>query len=277
MSTSELQACLGRIYADPVFRTLFFNDPDLTTSGYALRPEEHSALRELDKDAVENFASSLVAKRRGSMKRSYPLTFGLESTRIDQYFKRYCAMNRVGGRHIGREDAVQFGPFLEASLADPGDAPKYAAELVRFEWMCIQVQPTAGFMDMAPIAEIPADETMPYLAPGTQLEHFSHDVTAITQHLAGDEETVPPGIDQPTWIVWRPAGAIRQGLLTRINPPLAKLIRMCDKRTRQSDIVATYAEATGSADAGPAIAAALADLFAKTVLCALAEVEDQTS
>jgi hypothetical protein len=277
LSTSELQACLGRIYADPAFRKLFFNDPDLTTAGYALRPEEHSALHDLDKDAIENFASSLVAKRRGAMTRSYPLTFGLGSARIDQYFKRYCAMNRVGGRHISREDALQFGPFLEASLADLGDAPKYAADLVRFEWMCIQVKPAADFMDKAPTAEIPTDETVPCLAPGTQLEHFGHDVTAITQHLAEHKETAPQGFDQSVWIVWRPADAIRQGLLTRINPPLAELIRMCDKRASQSDIVATYTEVTGDANAGHAIASAFADLFAKTILCARTQAGGQTS
>jgi hypothetical protein len=276
MSYSEIQALLGRLYTDPAFRALFFRDPEKATSGYALRPQEDAALRDLDERQIEDFASGLVVKRRGALKRSYPLTFGLRSERIEQYFQRYCAMNRVGGRHISRADALQFGPFLEASLADLGDAPPFAAELARFEWICIQVKPAADFMDMSPTTDVPNDETFPGLAPGVKLEHFQYDVTVIAQQLAQDNTVQPRGTDLPTWVVWCPADAVRPGLLTRINSPLATLIGMCDRRTRLGDIVAAYAEAVGDPDVAPAIAAAATELFKKKTLCAWPPTKGRT-
>src|SRR5947209_4692942 len=133
MSMAEMQACLARLYVDGASRRLLALEPETVLGDYRLSAEEARALRDLDRQALERFAGSLKSKRRRRFAATYPLLFGLESPAVERYYERYYHLYpaRPGGSFVTEQ--LEFGRFMEESLAADDEAPPFAGDLAQYE------------------------------------------------------------------------------------------------------------------------------------------------
>jgi hypothetical protein len=128
-----MQACLSRLYVDTCFRALFYINPVDTMNGYNLTTEERSAIRGVDRQKLEFFASSLRQKRREKLQCVYPALFALKSRAVDLLYQRYYDLHIATPYHGPQEDVISFGLFIEESLANAAGVPRYASDLAKYE------------------------------------------------------------------------------------------------------------------------------------------------
>lgn len=74
MSTQDTRKVVSRVVMDQSFRALLFNDPEQALSGYALTPDETSALRAIPAETIDEFANHLDERISMSV-----LAFGAEA------------------------------------------------------------------------------------------------------------------------------------------------------------------------------------------------------
>lgn len=246
MSVAEMQACLARLYVDDPFRKLFFLDQAAACEGYRLTEAEETALAGLDAKTVGFFAGSLKRKREGKIKSTYPLLYRLNPAEIRRYYDRFYQLYPARPNVPYREDILQFGRFMEATLATAETVPPYAGDVAKYERLfnTLLLSPAPQPDGQAPevIDDQPDDLfdillTRPRLNPNIIVETFTYDITVIEDAL--NKEQVPDDLEPGEYfIIFQRVSDTAEPKVFQINLPSKKLLDLCDGHRSVLKIVA---------------------------------------
>ncbi len=98
MALAELQAAMARLYVDPVLRDRFFTDPAAVGAELGLDLEEALGLARTPRRQVDQFADSLLRKRRSQVRRVVPNAARAMGSRFIEHFDRYTRSRHRGDR-----------------------------------------------------------------------------------------------------------------------------------------------------------------------------------
>jgi hypothetical protein len=130
MGLAESQRLLARLYTDAALRARFAADPVGVAGEFGLTSEEAKSLASLPIDQLDDFAGSLIRKRRGEVESLLPMTLrALEAARFASMFRRFVGGYVPIGIKKHRDDAVAFATFLAREVTDP----PWLGDLARFE------------------------------------------------------------------------------------------------------------------------------------------------
>jgi hypothetical protein len=235
MSIAEMQACLARLYVDDPFRKLFFLDHAAAYENYRLTDEEKEALNGLDPTAVNFFAGSLKHKREGKIRSAYPLLYKLDPVEIRRYYDRYYQLYKARPNHPFWEDILEFGRFMEETLATAEDLPAYASDLAKYERLYNAVSIVPGINDdfvdpgnsNGNYTQENILEARPKIGQNIQIGTFVYDVIAIDDALTQDRE--PGDLEAGEHIIiFQQVIDSYDPKIFRINLATKKLLDACD-------------------------------------------------
>ena len=130
MGLAEAQRLLARLSTDAPLRARFATDPAAVLAEFGLSPEEAATFALIPRDQLDDFAGSLIGKRRGEVESLLPLSFrAIGPTRFAALFRRHASAFVPLGIKKHRDDAVTFAGFLAREAADP----PWLADLARLE------------------------------------------------------------------------------------------------------------------------------------------------
>jgi hypothetical protein len=273
MSLAEMQACLARLYVNEPLRQLFRIDPSVALKGYDLTPEEAGALRQLDCGQLDRFAGSLVSKRRKSVERAYPLLFALDGAAMRRYYWRFFQLYPAKPRQGRHQDAVDFGEFMEESLAGAEQLPAYAGDLARYErlyYLAMTAATAPADVDGSPptqtTVEPPKLAARPALARDVQVADFAYDVARIEEALQKEHIPDAAAVADNCTIVFMPRTSRSEARMLKINEPTKLVVARCDGHRTVAQIVAETETALGANDLGERIVESLDRLVVAGVL-----------
>jgi len=123
MELGKTQALLARLYTDCGFRNRFLKDPESVASEAEITTDDCQRLAQACGDQVIGFARSLLAKRLNEVRPLLPQTArALGAERFQELFLAHAAEYLPVGINKPREDAVEFGKWLERQPASAGNA-----------------------------------------------------------------------------------------------------------------------------------------------------------
>lgn len=273
MSIGEMQACLARLYVSEPFRQLFYADPLAALGGYKLTSEESKALESLDPNLLDRFASSLVGKRSKQVERAYPLLFALDADEMRRYYWRFYQLYTAKPHHSAHQDVMDFGTFMEESLATAEHLPPYTSDVARYErlyfWAAFAT-PSRAAADRREPPEPPrvtSFDARPSLRSDVAVADFAYDVGEIEELLqqgrAPDERQLASG---RCTIVFRPGTSTSDIQMLRINAPTRSVLDFCDGRRTVSQVVADTESALRATDLKDGIINTIDRLLALEVL-----------
>jgi hypothetical protein len=280
MSIAEMQACIARLYVDEPFRKMLHLDPSSALDGYRLTADEDAAIRGIDSNALEQFAGSLVAKRRKRIERAYPLLFRMDSREVQRLYARFYQLYTAKPYQPGDQEVIEFGVFAEQSLVNTDHLPSYAGDLARYErlyyWATVSGEWDAGE------EETTSDNTRvvtdmaarPSLAPNVTVSEFAHDVAAVEEALQKGEDPAAIRAIQRCSIVFRPAVGNSAVQMLRVNAPTKQILDLCNGRRTVAEIIVETETALGAVELRGAILDTLNRLSGLRVLALDAVPED---
>ena len=111
MGLAESQKLLARLATDAALRVRFASEPGAVAVEFGLTSDE---IRALPIGPIEEFARSLIRKRRGEVESLLPCTFrALGTDRFASEFRRFASGSGLVGIKKHRDDAIAFAGFLE--------------------------------------------------------------------------------------------------------------------------------------------------------------------
>ncbi len=236
MSIPEMQACLARLYLDELFRRLLARDPESALQAYGLSAEEEAAIRELDATRLEFFATSLKNKRRKRIARAFPLLFRVAADEVEHQYNRYHALYMPKSRRSIHQDVLDFGEFIEDSLAIAPGIPPWACDVARYERLLYATTYThQADTDTSSGATTVSISSRPRLCEDAYVAEFQYDIASIEDALRdGEERGLEPS---PCAIVSRAKTPTAEARVLRINGPTLAVLRHCDGRQRLEGII----------------------------------------
>lgn len=251
MSIPEMQACLARLYVDHSFLRLFLLQPGAALEEYRLSDDERSSILEIDRHRLQRFAESLVVKRKKRFEIAYPLLFGLDHEAVSRYYERFYRLRRISPYDVQLKVCVEFGHFLEDSLAADADFPPWASDLARYERALyttkfLSSSPEArngdSASDAADGAQAPADEELlaaiPSLHPEARIERFRYDLQSLQKALkAGERPREGEIAEGEHFIVFLGGGRPGRARTFEITPATRRLLALCDGHRTVVDIL----------------------------------------
>jgi hypothetical protein len=172
MGLAEAQRLLARLSTDAALRGRFAEDPAGVAAEFGLSPEGAASLAGLPFGQLEDFARSLVRKRRGEVESLLPLTFrAVETAQVAAWFTRHARSYVPLGIKKHRDDAVAFAGFLAREVVDP----PWLSDLARFEaaallahdpgrrWVVLRLRHDPSGLVRSSIEGEPAPKTRPTL------------------------------------------------------------------------------------------------------------------
>lgn len=250
MTITEMQGCLSRLYVDEAFRKLFHLDADLALEGYRLTIEESAAIRGLNRAQLDDFAASLVNKRRKRFERAYPLLFGIDGPEMAHYFARFHQIVPSSPYQDATGDIIAFGAFLEQSLVGATHLPPFASDLARYERIFFWARTTIAEGLVAgeePASELTA-QSKPRLSPNVRIAEFDYDVGTIEDALYEGVSVEKIDSGDACTIVFCPASGSAAARMLRVNKPVKTVLDLCDGRRNFDGIVAAAEKALGATD-----------------------------
>lgn len=187
-----MQACLARLYTDDTFRNLFYLDQDTVLDGYVLTADERIAIKTVDQKMLNFFASSLKKKRKEKVQYAYQVLFRLDGEIINRCYDRYYQLYPARPNISRQGEILQFGQFMEETLAGFDALPPYARDLVRYERMIAsmglsrEVRENHGDYREERRKILLSDRIA--IRESVDIETFVYDVTAIHEALLNNEE-----------------------------------------------------------------------------------------
>jgi hypothetical protein len=131
MALAAVQAILARLFTDAAFRASFFRDPVTVARVLGLKAAEASALAELARDEVEEFAAIIRHKRADEVRKVLPLTARALGDAFDRHVLAAIAGAARPARH--RDDARALADCLSGlARSNQLDLP-WTADLARYE------------------------------------------------------------------------------------------------------------------------------------------------
>jgi len=131
MALADVQAILARLFTEDAFRASFFHDPVTVGCVLGLEVAEASALADLSRDEVEQFAAIIRHKRADDVRKVLPMT----ARALDGAFDRHVLATIVGAVHRERhrDDARVLVDGLRRLARSNELEPPWAADLARYE------------------------------------------------------------------------------------------------------------------------------------------------
>ena len=273
MSVSEMQACLARLYVNESFRKLFYLNPEETLRDYLLSEEEATAIREIDRKMLDFFAGSLRNKRKDGLVRAYPALF--EITGIDRYYCRYYELHPASPHTDSYREAMDFGTFMEESLAGAEDVPAYASDTARYERLWYQTSFAPNGEDLPVLSGPPkADSQMAGLNDRLRrtdrlvVETFTYDIGALEEKMEsarGSASVIEMDAGEHHYL-FKPANHITGPKALRVNLPTKLLVGTCDGRQTVSEVIERMEQLLGASALEDALLSAMNRLMAAGAL-----------
>jgi hypothetical protein len=131
MALADVQAILARLFTDAAFRASFFCDPVTVGRALGLEAAQATALAELSRDEVEQFAAIIRRKRADDLRKVLPLTARALGRVFDRHVLAAIADAVRPGRD--RDDALAVVEHLgRLARSNELEAP-WTADLARYE------------------------------------------------------------------------------------------------------------------------------------------------
>ena len=130
MHLGELQDLLAALYVSSAERKAWCRDPETVERRYGLDEVTRTALRGLERPALEFYASQLQEKRFAEITKLIPVTSSRHRAYLWRSFPGYAERHLPVGSKKHIADAIAFGRFLH-SIKDT--LPGEAFNLVQFE------------------------------------------------------------------------------------------------------------------------------------------------
>lgn len=273
MSIAEMQACLARLYVSESFRKLFHCDPSAALEGCDLSRDEADALRRLDREQLDQFARSLVSKRRKPVERAYPLLFALDAAAMRRYYWRFFQLYPARPGQGQHQDVVDFGEFIEDSLTSTEQVPAYASDLARYErlyYLAMVGAAASGELTESPgtgttSGDLTA-EARPSLGRDVQVADFAYDVAMIEESLQQQQAPEEARVADGCTIVFARGTGGSGARMLRINAATKLILGLCDGRRTISKIVTETEAALGATNLEGGILESVGRLLASGVL-----------
>jgi hypothetical protein len=154
MGLAEAQRLLARLWVDAPLRDRFRTDPAAVAAEFGLAPGEAATLAALPIGPLDDFAASLVSKRRGEVQSLLPLTCrAIGPERLAALFRRHARGFVPSGIKKHRDDAVAFAGLVAREATDP----PWLADLARLEGSSVLAHDPARRWTAARLRHHPLD------------------------------------------------------------------------------------------------------------------------
>jgi len=260
MSMIAMQTVIAKLCVDQTFRQTFAIDPDKALEPSALTAKESAEIKSINMQAVREYASSLLNKRLGLLKRLFPLSLGVLAKRLPAeelhaILNRYGLDNIRGADEIGgdwvRGEFHRVSTYLRHLIAIGAIDVPCLPDVLEFEVLTFTMLNDPEVSKCA-LGFTTADRTKstfisecqrtskPLLGRHACLRSFNYNMAELIP-LVDEQQDIPPLEVKPTWVfVCKRPHAF--GVDTSIiNPPLKQLIDLCDGKRTVDDIISSIA------------------------------------
>ncbi len=268
MSASEMQACLARLYTSSASRRLLHLDPEAVLDSYFLTAEEREAVAGIDRQQLDWFASSLKAKRRSRLERSFPALFAIGDPALGTFYERYHEVYPLRPGETSSVDTMQFGAFIEESLADSGQLPEYTRDLVRFERTLQEVRQRARpTRTDSSAGKQPAEDHCPERPSkrgDVTVAHFAYNVSEIDEALREGRD--PDVRNESEFIVYSLREGDQDPHILRVSAATALVLELCNGERSVEEIVVAVEEHYSQPGLRESVVGVIRQLSASTIL-----------
>ena len=232
MSIAEMQACLARLYIDDTFRQLFYWDPDTLLANYKLTQAEITALKHIDQKMLSLFAAGLKMRRKKKFQATYQLLFQLNKAEMDRYFDRYYQLYPARPGQSTLTQILEFGEFMEQTVATDTDLPPYAADVARYErlYYAARYRPSSrDSFDAVPSlkTERLTVKSKPELCQGIYLGTFHYNIVELVGSLKQNSPIELPLAEASCFVFQQIPNSLRPQVF-QITLPTRDLLEQCD-------------------------------------------------
>src|SRR5262245_4353576 len=264
-----MQTVIAKLCLDKEFRQNFASNPDEALEWCALTALESEEIKSVDMQAVREYASSLMGKRLGLIKKWLPLSFlvlarQLSAEKAHAILKRYGSENirgtdEIGGDWVRREFDRVSRYLRQLAAMREIDVPYFtdvlAFEVLRFSMLNdLEVSKRAAEVTRAErtkatfISECQRS-AKPVLGKHARLQVFNYNLAELIP-LVEQEQAILSLEMKPTWVFCfkRPHAL---GISTSVvNVALKHLLELCDGKQTIDGIISTIAAQLGMTEAG---------------------------
>ena len=232
MSIAEMQACLARLYVDDTFRQLFYRDTNTTLADYKLTQAETTALKSIDRKMLDLFAAGLKTRRKKKFQATYQLLFQLNKAEMDRYFDRYYQLYPARPGQSTLTQILEFGEFMEQTVATDTDLPPYAADVARYErlYYAARYRPSGrDSFDTAPSLkrERLALDSKPEQCQGVYLATFDYNIVELVGFLKQNPPIKTPLAEASCFVFQQIPNSLKPQVF-QITLPTRDLLEQCD-------------------------------------------------
>lgn len=248
MSLITMQTVIARLCIEAGFRQAFLSGPDPVLHPLDLTAAESEALKALDRRALQEYASALVAKRLALLQKWFPLFFRLLEIYLapserQALFDHYVSQtlhpaDEIGG-HWVRGESERFYHYMHQIWRRPDRARPFLADILHFEWqkLTLKQDPAVSrallaFMEVHRRAG--GDETTGFhensrllLGPHVRVCGFRYHPAKLMARIVA-APPAPAVEEESTWVLfYRKAFQPDVGTFT-ITSPIKELLERCN-------------------------------------------------
>ena len=261
MPMIDMQTVIARLCVDAQFREAFLKDPDTTLKQFDLTQQECESIKELDMQAIREYASSLVGKRIGIIRKWYRLPFAfleakLPRDKVNRIARRFGVdeireTDEMGGEWV-RAEFDRFYAYLRELISTKEINLTGFSDLLEFEAVRFSMgqdpelsSVAAEFSEANQAKELVFTEEFqksfgPLLGRHTRIRHFNYNVADLVTMLE-EEMPVPELEEEPNWILFFKRPHSLQVDASVINLPLKSLFEMCTGEWSTVDVISSIA------------------------------------
>jgi hypothetical protein len=165
---------------------------------------------------------------------------------MTRYYHRYCQLHIRTGYQPDHLDILNFGTFMEESMAGSEDVPAFASEVARYERLCYwanfcPVTQNGTYTPSAGASEAPGMEDRLQVPNSIRIERFSYNVFELQEKAdAGEQLNGSTAIQEgPYYVLFKPTDPAFEAKVLRINSPTCILLNTCDGSKTVGETIAS--------------------------------------